>query len=212
MVYVRKNNLHEYGNSFYNPPDKKGEKMKIKFLLSVLFGLFMFGGAFAADVTIYYSPTCPHCHHARDFVSNNLVYEYPSVRVNMVNVMAESNRSEFIDALKKCKYESGGVPVLVIGEKCFQGYGDSMRDDLRRAVEVGLSQEEVKASAEYRTKLEGAGADAFRAANAERQNAISERGPEIQKKSKSMGNVSLYVLLGALVVLLGIVLFRKNSK
>ncbi len=212
MVYVRKNNLHEYGNSFYNPPDKKGEKMKIKFLLSVLFGLFMFGGAFAADVTIYYSPTCPHCHHARDFVSNNLVYEYPSVRVNMVNVMAESNRPEFIDALKKCKYESGGVPVLVIGEKCFQGYGDSMRDDLRRAVEVGLSQEEVKASAEYRTKLEGAGADAFRAANAERQNAISERGPEIQKKSKSMGNVSLYVLLGALVVLLGIVLFRKNSK
>lgn len=212
MVYVRKNNLHEYGNSFYNPPDKKGEKMKIKFLLSVLFGLFVFGGAFAADVTIYYSPTCPHCHHARDFVSNNLVYEYPSVRVNMVNVMAESNRPEFIDALKKCKYESGGVPVLVIGEKCFQGYGDSMRDDLRRAVEVGLSQEEVKASAEYRTKLEGAGADAFRAANAERQNAISERGPEIQKKSKSMGNVSLYVLLGALVVLLGIVLFRKNSK
>ena len=192
MVYVRKNNLHEYGNSFYNPPDKKGEKMKIKFLLAVLFGLFMFGGAFAADVTIYYSPTCPHCHHARDFVSNNLVYEYPSVRVNMVNVMAESNRPEFIDALKKCKYESGGVPVLVIGEKCFQGYGDSMRDDLRRAVEVGLSQEEVKASAEYRTKLEGAGADAFRAANAERQNAISERGPEIQKKSKSMGNVSLY--------------------
>lgn len=212
MVYVRKNNLHEYGNSFYNPPDKKGEKMKIKFLLSVLFGLFMFGGAFAADVTIYYSPTCPHCHHARDFVSNNLVYEYPSVRVNMVNVMAESNRPEFIDALKKCKYESGGVPVLVIGEKCFQGYGDSMRDDLRRAVEVGLSQEEVKASAEYRTKLEGDGADAFRAANAERQNAISERGPEIQKKSKSIGNVSLYVLLGALVVLLGIVLFRKNSK
>lgn len=212
MVYVRKNNLHEYGNSFYNPPDKKGEKMKIKFLLSVLFGLFMFGGAFAADVTIYYSPTCPHCHHARDFVSNNLVYEYPSVRVNMVNVMAESNRPEFIDALKKCKYESGGVPVLIIGEKCFQGYGDSMRDDLRRAVEVGLSQEEVKVSAEYRTKLEGAGADAFRAANAERQNAISERGPEIQKKSKSMGNVSLYVLLGALVVLLGIVLFRKNSK
>lgn len=212
MVYVRKNNLHEYGNSFYNPPDKKGEKMKIKFLLSVLFGLFVFGGAFAADVTIYYSPTCPHCHHARDFVSNNLVYEYPSVRVNMVNVMAESNRPEFIDALKKCKYESGGVPVLVIGEKCFQGYGDSMRDDLRRAVEVGLSQEEVKASAENRTKLEGAGADAFRAANAERQNAISERGPEIQKKSKSMGNVSLYVLLGALVVLLGIVLFRKNSK
>lgn len=186
--------------------------MKFKFLLSALFGAFVFSGAFAADVTIYYSPTCPHCHHARDFISNNLVYEYPSLHVTTVNVMSESNRSEFIEALKKCKYESGGVPVLVIGEKCFQGYGDSMRDALRQAIEVGMSEKEIKAAADNRQKLEAAGADAFRSANAERQNAIIERGTEVEKKSDQVSSIPLYVLLGLLLVAFGFVVTRKCSK
>ena len=186
--------------------------MKFKFLLSVLFGMFVFSGAFAADLTIYYSPSCPHCHHARDFISTNLVYEYPSLHVTTVNVMAESNRAEFIDALKKCKYESGGVPVLVIGEKCFQGYGDVMRDDFRRAIEVDLTEDEVKTAADNRQKLESDGADAFRAANAERQNAIVERGAEVQKKSNQVSNVPLYVLFGVLIVAFLFVVTRKCSK
>ena len=73
----------------------------------------------AADITIYYSPTCPHCHHAREFVENTLIYEYNDLKVVNVNVMDANNRSEFFDTLKKCGYERGGVPVLVVGEKCF---------------------------------------------------------------------------------------------
>ena len=42
--------------------------------LFALFGLAFIGTASAADITVYYSPTCPHCHHARDFISNNLIY------------------------------------------------------------------------------------------------------------------------------------------
>ena len=42
--------------------------------------LFLFVGlmsvANAADITIFYSPSCPHCHHARDFFKNELIYEY----------------------------------------------------------------------------------------------------------------------------------------
>ena len=189
--------------------------MKFISALFAFVGLFFMGGAFAADITVYYSPTCPHCHHAREFISTDLIYEYPSVHVTMVNVQDMNNRDEFMDALKKCKYESGGVPVLVVGEKCFQGYGDSMRDDLRRATEVGLSEQEIKDSAEHRKKLSSGDADAFRAANAERQNAISERtnNANVQKKTKKLdSNVPLYILLGCLVGILGFVLLRKNNK
>ena len=51
--------------------------MKKLSLLSAVLGLGFMGTASAADVTIYYSPSCPHCHHARDFAINTLVYEYP---------------------------------------------------------------------------------------------------------------------------------------
>ena len=177
----------------------------------MLAGLF-FSGANAADVTVYYSPSCPHCHHARDFISTDLIYEYPDIKVNVVNVTDKNNLDAFRAALAKCEYESGGVPVLVIGEKCFQGFGDFMRDDFRRAVEVGLSADAVKRAEEIRKTLAGDGAQAYRSANASRQDAIIERATKsTQKKSADSTNIMLYGVLGVLVVILGIVLFRKKT-
>ena len=63
--------------------------------LFALFGLAFIGTASAADITVYYSPTCPHCHHARDFISNNLIYEYPTITVTEVNVMDQTNQDKF---------------------------------------------------------------------------------------------------------------------
>ena len=88
---------------------------KLSFLSAVL-GLTFAGAASAADITIYYSPSCPHCHHAREFISNTLVYEYPELKVTAVNVMDQANLPVFQEALKKCEFESGGVPVMVIGD------------------------------------------------------------------------------------------------
>ena len=111
---------------------------KLSFLVA-LAGLVFCGAASAADVTLYYSPSCPHCHHARDFFVNKVVYEYPDVRVVQVNVMDHANRPMFERVLEKCNYTSGGVPVIVVGDKCFQGYADFMQQELRAAIEVDLS-------------------------------------------------------------------------
>ena len=54
--------------------------MKKLSALIAMCGLAFVGAASAADITVYYSPTCPHCHHARDFIAQNLVYEYPTPR------------------------------------------------------------------------------------------------------------------------------------
>lgn len=183
-----------------------------KIILGFIGALFV-GGAFAANITLYYSPTCPHCHHAREFISNNLVYEYPELQVTAVNVMQEQNRDEFMDTLKKCEYTSGGVPVLVIGEKCFQGYGDFMANDLRTAIGADLSDEQKSVAMANKAAMDK-DADAFRAQHTERANVIVERvTTDAQKKiDKSDDGWVFYAILIVLVVGLGALFGRKSNK
>ena len=157
-----------------------------KVLGSVLGAVFI-GNAMAADITLYYSPTCPHCHHAREFISQTLVYEYPELRVTAVNVMESENRPAFKDALTKCEYESGGVPVMVVGEKCFQGYGDSMADSIRDAVAADLDDAAKKVAAENKKAMESDAA-AFRSAHADRTSAIVERVVEKTENADAKKN------------------------
>lgn len=147
--------------------------MKTLSIVSALCGIVFADVASAANITVYYSPTCPHCHHAREFISSALIYEYPQLKVTEVNVMDGANMPKFEETLKKCEYESGGVPVLVIGEKCFQGYADFMQQELRDAIEVDLSDDDKSAAAENKKAMEE-NADEFRNKHADRKSAISE--------------------------------------
>ncbi|MDR1360976.1 MAG: hypothetical protein LBJ18_01545 [Rickettsiales bacterium] len=104
-----------------------------KTLLSVICSLLFVGAANAADITVYFSPTCPHCHHAREFINGKLVKELPNITVEEIDVMQEKNRPAFEAVLKTCNYDNGGVPVMVIKGKCFQGYADFMDQELRDA-------------------------------------------------------------------------------
>lgn len=148
----------------------------MKKILFALMGLVFVGGVNAADITIFYAPTCPHCHHARDFISSTLIYEYGDLKVSEINVTNADNRQAFVDALFKCGYQRGGVPVLVIGEKCFQGYADSMQNDLRIAIEADLTAEQKTAAANNKAEM-AKDKDAFVAAHADRKNAIAEKEP-----------------------------------
>ena len=148
----------------------------MKKILSALIGCACIGGANAADITIFYSPTCPHCHHAREFISTTLVYEYNDLKVTEVDVTNIENRQTFVDALFKCGYQRGGVPVIVIGDKCFQGYADSMMDEMRTAIEVDLTEEQKSAAVENKTAMAN-DRDAFVAAHEYRKSAIAEIEP-----------------------------------
>ena len=142
-----------------------------------------------------------------------MIYEYPELKVTEVNVFEEANRPTFEGALKKCKYESGGVPVLVIGEKCFQGYGDSMQQELRDAIEVDLDDAAKATAAENKAAMEK-DADAFKTEHADRTNAISEYvvAAEPQKKTDGGSSIWFYVFLIALVAGLGFVLTGSGNK
>ena len=197
--------------------------MKKLSALFALCGLAFMGAASAANITVYYSPTCPHCHHARDFISGHLAYEYPMISVTEVNVMDQANLSKFQETLEKCKYESGGVPVLTIGDKCFQGYADFMQEELREAVAADLSDADKSAAAETKKAMES-DAEKFKSENADKKATISEyvesaepvATPEtaVEAKKKTAGSSSIWFwgLLIVLVAGLGMVLVRKDKK
>lgn len=157
-----------------------------KIIFGLICGAFI-GTANAADISIFYAPTCPHCHHAREFISSTLIYEYDNLNVTEVNVTKNENKQAFVDALFKCGYQRGGVPVIVIGDvnkkdgfKCFQGYADSMQPQLREAVEIDLTVEQKNAAAANKAEMTK-DKDAFVAAHADRKGAIKEIEP--QKKN-----------------------------
>lgn len=189
---------------------------KLSFLFALV-GLAFTGVASAADITLYYSPYCPHCHHARDFFVNRIVYEYPDVRVVQVNVMDQKNLPQFQDVLKKCKYDNGGVPVIVVGDKCFQGYADFMQQELRDAVEVDMDAAAKDKAAENKKAMD-TDPENFKSKHPDRQNAITEYNPDEQvaenekKNDRTHSTIYFYALLVVLVVALGIVLVRKDKK
>ena len=158
--------------------------MKTLPILSALCGVAFMGAASAADITVYYSPTCPHCHHARSFISKTLIYEYPQLKVTEVNVTNGANVPMFREVLQKCEYETGGVPVLVIGDKCFQGYAESMNDELRTAIEIDMD-DSAKAAAAENKKAMSEDAETFKNNHTERKDAISEYVPEATSLDES---------------------------
>ncbi len=160
---------------------KKEKFMKKCSILGIIASLGLICAANAADISIYYSPTCPHCHHARDFFRNNLIYEFPSIKISEVNVTQSENQGVFMDTLKKCEYESGGVPVIVIGEKCFQGYADYMQTELRDAVAIDLTDTEKQFATDVQEKMK-TDADKYRSENSNKVAKISEYVSESKKK------------------------------
>lgn len=189
--------------------------MKKLSVLSAFLGIIFCGVASAANVDLYYSPSCPHCHHARDFFVNKMIYEYPNLRVVQINVMNKDNLPKFREVLKKCNYKSGGVPVIVVGDKCFQGYADFMQQELRDAVEVDLSDADKKVAADNKKALDKNPED-FKKKHADRQKAISEYSTTAEetvteKKNDQNSSVYFYILLAVLVIALGAVLVKKNK-
>jgi LPXTG-motif cell wall-anchored protein len=98
-----------------------------KSLFFILYSLFFCVAAHAGN-TIYYSPTCPHCHHAMEF------FDAEKIEIEKINVTERRNLDAFRNAVQKCELTSGGVPLIVIGEKCFQGYAEFMNQDILTAI------------------------------------------------------------------------------
>lgn len=189
-----------------------------KTVLSFLSGLCFIGMANAANMTIYYSPTCPHCHHVMDFTKNNFAYEYPTMTVTKIDVTVPENRTLFIDVLKSCDFSSGGVPVVKIGDKCFQGFSESMADDMRAAIEADLSADAKKAASDVKSAIASDG-DKYRdehptpVAQVNEYTAESANTDDSAVRASNNKTASWVLAILAFIVLgFSVAVSRKNSK
>ena len=66
----------------------------------------------APKVIVYSTPTCPYCHHAKDFLKENKV-EFEDIDVSKDRKKAQ----EMIE-----KSGQMGVPVIEIGDKIIIGF------------------------------------------------------------------------------------------
>lgn len=187
--------------------------------LSMIAAFGFIGMANAADITIYYSPTCPHCHHAQDYTRNNFIYEYPTINVTFIDVTNPDHRAMFIDVLKTCDFSSGGVPVIKIGDKCFQGFAENMADDLRTAIEVDMDNAAKKSAADVKKAIAADGAK-YRDEHPTPVATITEyfadtTAENAEKKTNASDNKLASWTLGVLallVVLFSVSVARKKSK
>lgn len=78
---------------------------------------------------LFYSPSCPHCGHAKEFLSNEFAIRYPDVKIKKYDITkAGSDGLEARKRFKECKEKLGidrnAVPVAVFGDRDFSiGFG-----------------------------------------------------------------------------------------
>lgn len=95
---------------------------------------------------IFYSPTCPHCHDALEFIDNKLSKKYPEIDFMPVN-----GEKQF-DMFMRYKHELGfgnfAVPRVAFNGETLLGFNNSMKAKYRDMIESYLDPETGKKKAE----------------------------------------------------------------
>ena len=111
---------------------KYKEKILKKLLIATSTVLLFACNSDAADIKLFFMPTCPHCHHALAFLDKDM----KDVEVEKIDVtQSKENVDKFVEQLKKCEIESKGVPLIVINEKCLQGFGPETGSEIKKLLE-----------------------------------------------------------------------------
>ena len=99
-----------------------------KFLILAIVPFLFACNSDRADITLYYMPGCPHCHYAMDFFST----EIPTATVDKINITEGGKAMDkFNAALKKCKMNSRGVPLMIVKGECMQGYSPEVGQKIK---------------------------------------------------------------------------------
>lgn len=112
----------------------------ISALLMVLFASSAKAEA-SLNTYLFYGEGCPHCAKERLFLFNVLKNEYPSLQIYEYEVYNNRSNSLLLQKVgQSLDADIGGVPFLVIGDKYFIGYADSITpSEIKNRVEECLN-------------------------------------------------------------------------
>ncbi len=94
---------------------------KILLALTLFLGITTSVSAITFD--LFYSPSCPHCHHAMKFIDEKLKKEFPTVKFKKHNVFISSESKIMKSKATKLGISRLGVPLVIVEENYVSGFG-----------------------------------------------------------------------------------------
>lgn len=114
-------------------------------LTSFFFGFLLFNPIRALgalpDLYFFYGLGCPHCAKAEKFFDNELLKDFPDLKINRYEVYFNQRNSSLLqEVADKFEVKVAGVPFLVIGDKHFVGFGEGITDrEIKRQIDYCLT-------------------------------------------------------------------------
>lgn len=96
------------------------------------------------NIYIFRGNGCPHCQEFLKYVANDLIKEMND-KFNLVSyeVWNDKDNAELMEKVaKQLGEEASGVPYIVIGDKSFSGYAESMNEEIKEAINKLYESEE----------------------------------------------------------------------
>ena len=106
------------------------------------------------NIYLFYGEGCPHCEDLKNYLNNLDNKEKSYFNIYTFEVWNNSTNQQFMkDSAKYLNKEVSGVPFLIIGNKTFEGYSESMNIKIKKAIEA---EYKLNGKNDYYKKYKGA--------------------------------------------------------
>lgn len=153
-----------------------------------------------AKVTVYIfrGDTCPHCLEAVTYFSS--IYSKYKDKID-VQTYEVYNNSDNASLMKQVASEMGvssnGVPLIIIGEKTFSGYGESLNEEILEAIDNAYNDKD------YQDAVQGI-----------INGTYEYKGTKEESTDKKNSDLVGYIVLGATAVIIVLIIvgrMKSNS-
>lgn len=89
------------------------------------------------NIYLFYGEGCPHCEELKNYLNSLDNKEKSYFNIYTFEVWNNSTNQQFMkESAKFLNKEVSGVPFLIIGNKTFEGYNESMNIKIKKAIET----------------------------------------------------------------------------
>lgn len=89
------------------------------------------------NIYLFYGEGCPHCEELKNYLNSLDNKEKSYFNIYTFEVWNNSTNQQFMkESAKFLNKEVSGVPFLIIGNKTFEGYNESMNIKIKKAIKT----------------------------------------------------------------------------
>lgn len=89
------------------------------------------------NIYLFYGEGCPHCEELKNYLNSLDNKEKSYFNIYTFEVWNNSTNQQFMkESAKSLNKEVSGVPFLIIGNKTFEGYSESMNIKIKKAIKT----------------------------------------------------------------------------